>query len=93
MARFTAEHPTGVAVEQLESLVRMAVFRPANALVGFLLQQAADRIDASYQPKPGQHYKGRERLGVRGMFGEFVMERADYYDPEKNQGHYPADAA
>jgi hypothetical protein len=93
MARFAAEHPTGVAVEQLESLVRVAVFRPANALVGFLLQQAADRIDASYQPKPGQHYKGREKLGVQGMFGEFVMERAYYYDPEKKQGHYPADAA
>jgi len=28
--------------------VRTAVFKSANALVGFLLQQAADRLDATY---------------------------------------------
>jgi hypothetical protein len=53
MARFQAAMPQGVAVQQLEVLVRTAIFKPANALVGFLLQGAVDRIDGAYQPKPG----------------------------------------
>ena len=65
MARFEAAEPNGVAVQQLEVLVRTAIYKPANALVGFLLQGAADRIDAAYQPKPGQHYKGRASLPSR----------------------------
>jgi hypothetical protein len=35
-------------VQQLEVLVRTAIFKPANALVQWLLQQAADRVDAAY---------------------------------------------
>jgi hypothetical protein len=46
-------------VQQLELLVRTALFKPANALVGFLLQEAADRLDASYQPKPGEYWTMR----------------------------------
>ena len=93
MARFQAEDPHGVAVQQLEMLVRTAIFKPANALVGFLLQAAADRIDAAYQPKPGQQRKGRERIRVNGIFGFFQLERDYYYHEGKKQGHYPADAA
>ena len=77
MARFQAGEPNGVAVQQLEVLVRTAIFKPANALVGFLLQAAADRIDAAYQPKPGQQRKGRESLQVDGLFGSFPLQR-DY---------------
>ena len=58
MARFQATEPNGVAVQQLEVLVRTAVFQSANQLVAYLLQQAADRIDAAYQPKPGWQRKG-----------------------------------
>ena len=43
MSRFEAGQPTGIAVQELEGLVRTAVFKPANQLVGWLLQQAADR--------------------------------------------------
>jgi hypothetical protein len=93
MARFGATQPNGVAVQQLEVLVRTAIFKPANALVGFLLQQAADRIDAAYQPKPGQQRKGRERLQVGGIFGFFELQRDYYYHEGKKQGRYPADAA
>jgi len=93
MARFQAAEPNGVAVQQLEVLVRTALFKPANALVGFLLQQAADRIDAAYQPKPGQQRKGREPLQVDGIFGSFELQRDYYYHAGKKQGHYPADAA
>src|SRR5512136_3431762 len=74
-------------------LVRTAIYQPANALVGFLLQGAADRIDAAYQSKPGQHYKGRASLRVDGIFGSFKLERDYYYHAGKKQGHYPADAA
>lgn len=68
-------------------------FQPASALVGFLLQTAADRIDAAYQPKPGQQRKGRASLQVEGIFGTFELQRDYYYHPGKQQGHYPADAA
>ena len=37
MAAFQAGEPNGVAVQQLELLVRTAVFKSANALVAFLL--------------------------------------------------------
>jgi hypothetical protein len=93
MTRFHAGQPSGVAVQELEVLVRAAVFKSANAIVGWLLQQAADRIDASSQPRPSQQYKGRVRIGVDGMFGQFPLERDYYYHPGKQEGHYPADAA
>ncbi len=93
MVGFQAEPPGGSAVQQLEVLVRRAVFKSANALVGILLQQAADRVDGAYQPKPGQQYKGRVRTQVVGMFGALPLERDYYYHEGKKQGHYPADAA
>ncbi len=93
MARFQATEPNGVAVQQLEVLVRTAVFQSANQLVAYLLQQAADRIDAAYQPKPGWQCKGRVPLNVDCIFGFFILERDYYYHPGKKQGHYPADAA
>lgn len=93
MARFQGGDLNGVAVQQLEVLVRTAIFKPANALVGFLLQAAAERIDVGYQPKPGQQRKGRESITVNGIFGTFELERDYYYHEGKKQGHYPADAA
>ena len=93
MVRFQAGDLTGVAVQQLEVLVRTAIFKPANVLVGFLLQAAAERIDLGYQPKPGQQRKGRESITVNGIFGAFELKRDYYYHEGKKQGHYPADAA
>jgi hypothetical protein len=93
MAHFGSQEPNGLAVQQLEVLIRTAIFKPANALVGFLLQAAADRIDAAYQSKPGQHYKGRHPLQVQGLFGSFELVRDYYYHAGKKEGHYPADAA
>lgn len=83
----------GQSVAELEILVRTAVFKSANALVGWLLQRAAGRADACYQPKAGQTRKGRETIGVQGIFGRFQLERDYYYHAGKAQGHYPADAA
>jgi Uncharacterised protein family (UPF0236) len=93
MARFEATEPNGVVVQQLEGLVRTAIFKPATALVGDLLQGAADRIDRAYDPKPGQQRKGREPLTVHCLFGSFKLQRDYYYHEGKKQGHYPADAA
>jgi hypothetical protein len=93
MAQFQGQEPNGRGVQELEVLIRTAIFKPANALVGFLLQGAADRIDAAYQPKPGQHRKGRETRQVDGLFGSFPLTRDYYYHDGKAQGHYPADAA
>lgn len=93
MVGFQASEPSGVAVQQLELLVRTAIFKPANELIGSLLQAAADRIDAAYQPKPGQQRKGRVALGVHCIFGSFPLSRDYYYHEGKKEGHYPADAA
>ena len=73
--------------------MRVAVFKSANALVGWLLQKATDRADACYQPQAGQTRKGRQRIRVQGIFGCFQLERDYYYHAGKDQGHYPADAA
>lgn len=93
IARFQAAQPTGVAVAQLEILVRTAVFKTANQLVGWMLQQAVDRIDAAYQPKLGEERKGQEMINAQGIFGNFPLHRDYYYHPGKKQGYYPADAA
>ena len=74
-------------------LVRAALFKSASQLVGWLLQQAADRIDAAYQPKRGEVRKGRETIQAQGIFGFFPLTRDYYYGPGKNRGHYPADDA
>lgn len=80
-------------VQQLEILVRTALFKPASELIGWLLQQAAERIDAAYQPKPGEVRKGRVALQVQGLFGSFKLERDYYHHEGRKRGHYPADAA
>jgi hypothetical protein len=90
---FQAAAPQGNQVAQLEVLVRKAVFKSANQLVGWLLQQAADRADAAYQPRLGEQYKGRETIRVQGVFGSFLLGRDYYYHAGKNQRHFPADAA
>ena len=73
--------------------MRTAIFKPANELVGTLLQQAVDRIDEAYIPKSGEQSKGREPLVVQGMFGTFLLMRRYFYHPGKKRGHFPADAA
>lgn len=93
MARFQSDTPNGVAVQELEVLLRTAVFKSANQVVGYLLQRAADRIDANYQPPPGYHYKGRATIRLDCIFGSFQLDRDYYYHPGKKQGRYPADAA
>jgi len=93
MARFSGEKPTGSGVQQLEILIRSAIFKPAAALVGVLLQEAADRIDTAYQPKPAEERKGRVPIQVQCLFGTFELRRTYFHNPSLKQGHYPADAA
>jgi hypothetical protein len=68
ISQFQSQTPTGTAAAEWEVLVRTAVFKPANDLVAWLFQQAADRIDAAYQPQPGEVRKGREKLQIQGIF-------------------------
>jgi len=93
MARFQAGKPSGTAVAELELLVRTAIFKPATAMVGYLLQAAADQIDEAYQANPGQVRKTRVPIQVQCLFGSFELRRDYYYHEGKKQGHYPADAA
>ena len=80
-------------VADLEKLLRTAIFKPAALLVGQLLQEAADKIDAAYQPKPGEVRKGRQTIQIQGIFGHSTLRRAYYHHPGKKQGHHPADQA
>lgn len=93
MAHFQGQAPNGQRVQELELLVRTALFKSASALVGLLVQQAAQRADAAYQPKSGEQRKSRETLQVQCLFGSFTLARDYYYHGGKHQGHYPADAA
>lgn len=93
MGWFESQPARGSRVLELETLVRTAVFKSANALVEVLLQQAADRIDAQYPPKAGEQKQGRQTLKVQGIFGSFSIERDYYYHPGKKEGRHPADAA
>ena len=93
MAHFQSQAPQGQLVQELELLVRTALFKSGSALVGVLLQQAADRSDAAYQAKPGERRKGRETLQAQCLFGTFPLARDYYHHSGKHQGHYPADAA
>lgn len=77
MAQFQGQEPNGATVQQLEVLLRTALFKPATARVGFLLQGAAHRIDAADPPQPGQARKGRGTRHVQGLFGSFPLGR-DY---------------
>lgn len=79
-------------MQPFEGLVRTALFKPASQLLGWLLQQAADRRDSTYQLKSGEVRKGRTGLQVQGLFGSFELVRDYYYHAGKKQGHYPADA-
>lgn len=93
MTAFGNKTPNGTAVAELEGLLRTALFKPANELMGWLLQQAVDRIDGSYVPKPGEQRKGREPLTVQCIFGTFSLMRRYYHHPGKKSGHFPSDAA
>jgi len=57
----------------------------------YLLQVAADRIDAAYQPPPDQTRKARETVQGQCLFGDFRLDRTYYHSPQTG-GHYPADA-
>ena len=92
MSCFSSHPPTGQAVQELEGVVRAAIFKPATELIAFMLQASADRIDAAYQPKPGEARKGRVSIKVQCIFGTFTMQRDYYYHPGKECGYYPADA-
>jgi hypothetical protein len=93
MKSFDGCEPTGALVADLEHLLRKAIFKPVSEIVGALLQQAADRIDAEYQAKPGERRKGRATIEVQGMFGTFSLTRDYYHHAGKNCGRCPADDA
>lgn len=88
---FNSAPVTGEAVQKLEGLIRSAIFKPAAELVASLLQAAIDRIDAAYEPKPGEDFKGRVPCEVQCLFGKFTLYRSYYYHPGKKYGYYPAD--
>jgi hypothetical protein len=49
IAAFRTAQPGGAVVADLEKLLRTAIFKPAAQLVGQLLQEASDKIDAACQ--------------------------------------------
>ena len=95
MTRFLGTDSAQLAVEELdfEVLLRAAVFKSTNQLMGHLFQKLADRIDSAYQPKPGYGRKGRAELTIDCIFGSFKIQRDYYYHEGKQLGHYPSDVA
>jgi hypothetical protein len=95
MTRFVASDPDQLAVQELdfEVLLRAAVFKSTNQLMGYLFQKLADRIDTAYQPKPGYVRKGRVPVTIDCIFGSFQILRDYYYHEAKGLGRYPTDAA
>jgi len=91
MDRFLAQPATGTLVLQVEGLIRTALFRKGADIVGYLLQAAADHIDATYHPRAGETRKARVAIDVQCLFGTFRLQRDYYYSPVRG-GHYPADA-
>jgi hypothetical protein len=73
-------------------LIRTALFRTGAEIVGHLFQTIADRIDAAYQPQPGETFKEKASIDVQCLFGNFTLRRDYYYSPVRG-GHYPADGA
>jgi hypothetical protein len=95
MTRFLGSDPGQIAVAELdfEVLLRAAVFKSTNQLMGYLFQKLADRMDATYQPKPGFVRKGRVALSIDCIFGSFKILRDYYYHQGKQVGHHPTDTA
>jgi Uncharacterised protein family (UPF0236) len=91
--RVEGEDASSPSLQEMETLLRTAVFKSTNEVVAYLFQRRADRIDAAYQPKPGQRRQGREPLVVQCIFGSFTLQRDYYYHAQKKEGHCPADAA
>jgi hypothetical protein len=69
ITRLSSVSPVGPAVQQLEVLLRTAILKPAAGNVGWLLRQAADRLEPAYQSRSGEHRKGRATLQVQCLFG------------------------
>jgi len=69
IATFGNKSPKGSDVAELEVLVRTAIFKPANDLVGMLLQKAANGIDAALYPQTGRGVQGaRASAGARHVW-------------------------
>ena len=92
MDRFLSQAVTGESVLGIEELVRTALFQAGTAAISYLLQTVADRIDATYTPRPKETFKARESIRVHCLFGHFTLWRHYYYSPFRG-GHYPVDEA
>lgn len=92
MDQFLSQPVSGESVAGVEGLIRTALFKTGTAIVGYLLQTIADKIDSDYQPQPGETFKERSAIDVQCLFGTFPLNRDYYYSPVRG-GHYPADDA
>lgn len=91
--RLETREDSGEKFRDFEFAFRAALLSAGLPLAAHFFQEAAGRIDAAYQPRPGQQRKERVRRQVQCLFGTFELERHYYYSPESNEGHYPVDAA
>jgi hypothetical protein len=71
ITQFTARTPAGNEAQQVELLLRAAIFKPANELIGRLFPQAADRIDAAYQTAENHLREVRGSRSRPGRFNEW----------------------
>lgn len=93
MDAFAAGSVSGIAVERFEKMLRTAIFKPMAEFFGQALQEAAERHDEAYRPRPGEKRKGCPELEVCCIFGAFTLRRDYYHHAGHKHGHCPADAA
>jgi len=77
MARFHAGEPSGVAVQELEVLVRSAIFKPATVLVGLFhrrARSAAPSAPEAFKASPGRQARLR-RGGADATQRESIIAR------------------
>ena len=90
--RFLSGEQDAPTVLNVEGLVRAALYQTGARVVAVMFQAVADRVDAAYRPRAGEHLKQRESIQIQCLFGSFVLER-NYYWSATQGGHCPADEA
>jgi len=89
---FLSHAENAPSVLDIEGMVRTVLFKTGAEVMAHLFQAVADRVDAAYQPRAGEHLKARETIQAQCLFGTFTFERTYYWSAAWG-GHCPADDA
>ena len=89
---FLSSAENAPSVLDVEGIIRAVLFRTGAQVVAQLFQAVADRVDAAYRARAGEHFKERVPIQAQCTFGTFTFER-NYYWSAARGGHCPSDDA